>query len=82
MFLAIDRTSTRFVHFSKAIGVAHADPRETLPLLAIESSFFEVVGCLVSSVRDDGSCRVPLDQITKNVANAYRTKWNTPKLNV
>ena len=30
-------TLTQLVHFSNAIGVAHADPREFLPLPTVES---------------------------------------------
>ena len=84
-FLQLVEHQPNFVHVSKTIGLAHADPCRLL-VLPLRSSprsfprrprFFEVVGCLVSSAR---MCRWPLsssfDQI-KKLTNAYRTKWNT-----
>ena len=45
-------------------------------------SFFEVVGCLVSSARIDGRCRALFDYVIKNQTNGYITKWNTQNSNL
>ena len=82
VFLATEH-QPNFVHFFKTISVAPADPRELLPhccclrsnprLFPTRPSFFEVVGCLVSSARVDGFCRAPFGRIKKNQTKTYRT---------
>ena len=81
-FLQFVEHQHKFVRVSKAIGFAPAYlyPCQLLPLPPIESeiipkatinSFFEVVGCLVSSARLDGRCRPQSEIIPKATINSF-----------
>ena len=86
LFLAFSRASTqfcprlksnRFRTYLQVLANYCRCLRSNLRSLPRRPSFFDVVGCLVSSTRVDGRCRALLYQTKKNQTSAYRTKWNT-----